>query len=129
MNFELYDELEKRVTTEGDQKLPATEDVSGWRKICTLINSLELEEVEAILQLIFHHYLLEQGFYDPNTGQETREMLIQQLSNISETRKNVSRQPYNVQPPANMSGGKGCMFTLQNLPDKLKKIIGLYVLG
>lgn len=130
MNFELYEELEGKVELEpGSSLIPKPDDVAGWRKICTIINSFELEEVEAILQFIFHHYLLEQGFYDPNTSQETRQQLVQQLSNISETRKNVAKQPYNVQPPANMTGGKGCMFTLQNLPDKLKKIIALYVLG
>lgn len=127
ISFPLYDKLEKKLECGENVKLPEMDDVQSWRKICTMINSVSLEDSEAILQLIYHHYLNEQEFFTSST--EKKELIVQQLYTISETRKNIVRHPYLVQTFANTTNGKGMMFNLVNLPDKLQKIIALYILS
>ena len=122
--MKLYEDLLQKI----DAFDPAWigEDQQGWRKICSAIGSLPLDDAEAILQLIYHHYLVEQGYF--GAPEEKQEAIRDQLMTIAEARKNIARYPYNVQTFANTTGGKGLMFNMLNLPERLQRIIALYVL-
>ena len=125
-SFVLYEELEKKIDdTNFNSIIPSQSDQLEWRRIGQQINQMPDEDLKAILQFIYHHYLIEKNYY--NLKQEQKDEIIKQLRSISDPRKNISRYPYSVQ--VLNKDGTGMTFNMLKLPEKLRKIIAMFVLG
>lgn len=103
--FPLYDQLLSKGR-------PLNLDI---KKTCVTINDLPQEHCSIILSFIYHHFLLENQF----EIEFLREMITKNTS-----KRSVYQHPYGIK---SVSGNKGAMFTMTNLPEALQFVIINYV--
>ena len=96
MAFPLYDSLLASITT----------SVPDWKNLSVIINNLSPEQCEIIFALIIHHYVLEQTA----------------KFGLPHSKKDISN-PYSGKT---FEGGKGLLYTANNLPLTLQQIIYEY---
>lgn len=111
--FPVYDQLLSL-------SIPLTDAISDWSKICATINSLSIEHTNFLCALIFHHYRLEM---QSRVNGNVLEQLLVQYQSEAGNRSSLGL-PYGGQT---FKTGRGIVFTVNNLPIDLQRIITNYV--
>lgn len=98
---------------------PIDNDVD-WGKICATLNTLSTEHTNYLCAILFRHYQLEMKNKSNNTALE--QLLIQYQAEVGN--RVALNLPYGGQT---FKTGKGVVYTVNNLPPEIKKIVVNYV--
>ena len=126
ISFPLYDDLKSRGHTQ-----------INWNILCPTINKLKSSQTEIIYALILHHYLLHNNTQNPinnfniiNSTTPRKNKLTPKTYQLSFPTLNNSdgseKIPYSGKV---CEGGKGIIYTLNQLPLELQDIIAHYILN
>ena len=84
-------------------------DKINWSQICSTISKLSTDHTEILYSLILHYYFTETK--NPSSQMKTKGKIIQ--------------LPFGGKT---FDNGKGAIYQLEKLPEKLKRIIAAYIL-
>ena len=90
-----------------------------WHQICNTINKFPKEHIEMIYVLIIHHFFLESSMKANQPVDLTMSSLM-----TDRGRTKSKSLPYGGKTFEN---GKGAIYTVEKIPDGLKRVISAYV--